>query len=74
MTKLVRISGKKMCKILESLGFKLMRQKGSHTFWQHSDGRTTVIPIHSGEELGRGLIRKILKDIEITLEEYDSLR
>ena len=51
-----------------------MRQKGSHTFWQHSDGRTTVIPIHSGEELGRGLIRKILRDIDITLEEYDVLR
>jgi predicted RNA binding protein YcfA (HicA-like mRNA interferase family) len=63
-----------MGKILESLGFRLKRQKGSHTFWQHADGRTTVIPIHSGEELGRGLIRKILKDIEITIEEYDVLR
>lgn len=74
MTKLVRISGHKMGKILELLGFELIRQKGSHTFWRHPDGRTTIIPIHPGEDLGRGIIRKILRDIEITREEYDNLR
>ncbi|HOA56070.1 MAG TPA: type II toxin-antitoxin system HicA family toxin [Clostridiales bacterium] len=62
-----------MAKILESLGFKEIRQKGSHKSYKHADGRTTVVPFH-GEDLGRGLIRKILKDIEITPDEYEELR
>ncbi|HQD32052.1 MAG: type II toxin-antitoxin system HicA family toxin [Clostridiaceae bacterium] len=73
MSKLTIISSKDMAKILESLGFKEIRQKGSHTSYKHADGRTTVVPFH-GEDLGRGLIRKILKDIEITPDEYEELR
>ena len=50
MTKLVVISPAKMAKILEKLGFKLVRQKGSHAFFQHSDGRVTLVPMHKGED------------------------
>lgn len=60
-------------KILESLGFNEIRQKGSHKSFRHKDARTTVVPFH-GEDLGRGLIREILKDIEISPEEYEELR
>lgn len=74
MTKLVIIPAAKMVKILEKLGFKLIRQKGSHAFFQHSDGRATVIPVHKGEDLGKGITRSILADIEISLEDYDRLR
>lgn len=73
MSKLTIISSKDMANILESLGFKEIRQKGSHKSYKHADGRTTVVPFH-GEDLGRGLIRKILKDIEITPDEYEELR
>ena len=73
MSKLSLISSKDMVRILEKLGFKQIRQKGSHKSFRHDDGRTTVIPFH-GEDLGRGLIRKILKDIELTAEEYEELR
>jgi len=73
MSKLTIISSKDMAKVLESLGFKEIRQKGSHKSYKHADGRTTVVPFH-GEDLGRGLIRKILKDIEITPDEYEELR
>jgi predicted RNA binding protein YcfA (HicA-like mRNA interferase family) len=73
MSKLTIISSKDMAKILESLEFKEIRQKGSHKSYKHADGRTTVVPFH-GEDLGRGLIRKILKDIEITPDEYEELR
>jgi len=51
----------------------MIRQKGSHKCYRQADGRTTVVPFH-GEDLGRGLIRKILKDIEISIEEYEELR
>lgn len=73
MSKLSLISSKDMVRILEKLGFKQIRQKGSHKSFRHDDGRTTVIPFH-GEDLGRGLIRKILKDIELTAEEYEEIR
>jgi predicted RNA binding protein YcfA (HicA-like mRNA interferase family) len=74
MSKLPIVSAAQMSKILRHLGFSLIRQKGSHAYFQHMDGRSTVVPIHRGEDLGRGLIRAILRDIEITPEEYDKLR
>lgn len=73
MSKLTIISDKEMVKILIFLGFGQIRQKGSHVFFAHPDGRATVIPCHN-EDLGRGLIRKILKDIDISIAEYEQLR
>ncbi len=74
MSKVTVISPQKMCSILNKLGFGLVRQKGSHAFYRHEDGRSTVIPMHRGEDLGRGLIRSILKEIEISVDEYERLR
>ena len=74
MAKLALISGKKLCKILEKLGFKKIYTKSSHIRYKHPDGRITVVPIHSGEKLGRGILRKILKQVELSREEYDKLR
>lgn len=73
MSKLTIISSKDMVKILEYLGFHEIRQKGSHKSFKHKDGRTTLVPFH-GEDLGRGLIRKILNDIEVSVDEYEQLR
>jgi predicted RNA binding protein YcfA (HicA-like mRNA interferase family) len=39
----------------------VIRVKGSHHYLQHGDGRATVIPVHSGEDIGRGLLAKILR-------------
>lgn len=60
----------KLIKILEKIGFQRMRQKGGHVFLKHPDGRTTVVPVHRGEEIGRGLLRKIIKDTRLTREEF----
>ena len=68
--KLPLISGVDMCKIVSKLGFVMVRRKGSHTVWKHEDGRTTTIPIHSGKKLPRGLIKKIMKDVELPVEDY----
>ena len=73
MSKLTIISPKDMVKLRSMLGFIEARQKGSHKTFKHNDGRTTVIPFH-GEDLGRGLLRKILRDIEISPDEYETLR
>jgi len=60
-----------MCKILDRHGFMLIRQKGSHRFYQHSDGRTTVVPMHA-TDLDRALIRKILNDIDMSVDDYNN--
>lgn len=74
MSKLPQITASELIKILEKIGFKVLRQKGSHAFLKHDDGRTTVIPNHPGEKLDRGLLNKILrKDIQITREEFEGL-
>ena len=73
MTKLPRLSGKKLLKLLEKEGFIVKRIKGSHHFLKHIDGRQTVIPIHSKEIIGPGLLYKILRDIEVTKEDFINL-
>jgi len=72
--KLPLATGERMCKIVSKLGFGMVHQHGSHTVWKHKDGRTTTIPVHPGKELPRGLIRKILKDIDLSVEEYAKRR
>jgi predicted RNA binding protein YcfA (HicA-like mRNA interferase family) len=74
MTKLIPISGKKFCKILEKLGFEKIYGKGSHIRFKHPDGRRTVVPVHGNEELGKGLLRTILNQIDLSKEEYEELR
>ena len=58
---------------LENIGFRQIRQKGSHLFMQHPDGRTTLIPIHPGEKIGKGMIRKIINDAELTRDTWFKL-
>ena len=70
MSHLSSIRARDLIKILEKLGFEAVRQKGSHLFFKHDDGRTTVVPIHGGEEISRGLLRQILREIDLTPEEF----
>lgn len=74
MPKLVLISGKKLCRLLEKLGFIPIQGKGSHVRFKHPDGRRTVVPVHANEDIGKGLLKTILNQIKITVEEYDKLR
>ena len=70
MSRLPTLSARKVCRILERLGFEPVRQRGSHVYYRHPDGRATVIPVHPGEDLGRGLLRSILRDIKISREDF----
>ncbi len=74
MTKLVLISGRDLCKILEKLGFEKIYGRGSHVRFKHLDGRRTVVPVHSNEKLGIGLLSTILKQIKLSREDYERLR
>jgi predicted RNA binding protein YcfA (HicA-like mRNA interferase family) len=74
MSRLPQLSANEFIKILEKAGFIVTRQRGSHVFLRHSDGRTTVVPNHPGEKLDRGLMNKILKkDVKISREELERL-
>ncbi len=71
MSKLPLLKAKKVIKILYKLGFVFRRQKGSHMFFEHPDGRTTVIPNHPSEQIDRGLLNKIIKhDLQMDPEDF----
>ena len=69
MSNIPAVTGQRLIKALRKMGFKVIRRKGSHNFVQHVDGRCTVIPIHAGETIGRGLLSQIMRDCEISAEE-----
>jgi predicted RNA binding protein YcfA (HicA-like mRNA interferase family) len=67
------ITAQRLIKALRTLGFEVIRKKGSHHFLRHPDGRCTVVPVHRGETIGRGLLGQIMRDCEITIEELKIL-
>ena len=69
MSKLPSLTGKEVVSLLKKVGFIVERQRGSHVFLKHDDGRATVVPIHSGEIIGPGLLSKILRDVEMAKDE-----
>jgi len=70
MSKIPIVDFKTMEKLLFKLGFEKIRQKGSHIFYRHPNGRTTTLPYHPGRDLPRPLIREILREIEISPEQF----
>jgi len=71
LSRLRIIDARKMEKLLFKLGFERVRQKGSHVFYRHHDGRTTSVPHHRGRDLARPLIKEILREIELSSDEYE---
>jgi predicted RNA binding protein YcfA (HicA-like mRNA interferase family) len=73
MTKLPSLKGEDIIKALCGYGFVIIRQRGSHVYLKDKDGRSTVVPVHKGETIGRGLFRKILRDTDLSREEFIKL-
>lgn len=69
MTRLPVVNVKTLERVIESLGFKAVRSKGSHVFYRHPDGRTTTLPHHSGRDIAKPLLREILREIDLTPED-----
>ena len=71
MPKLPRLTGKQLAKIVERFGFLHNHTTGSHKMYRHPDGRRTTIPHHVGEQIGPGLLNKIIKkDLRVTRDEF----
>lgn len=64
--KLPSLSARQVLQILGQHGFKQVRQSGSHVILEHPDGRHTTVPVHKGRDLGRGLLRQIMRDAGLT--------
>ena len=63
-----------VAEILRKLGFELVRQRGSHQQFRDAKGRCTTVPFHKGRDLSPPLLRQIVKDIGMTLEDFIALR
>jgi len=68
--KLPVLTAEQLIKILKKMGFEEIRQRGSHKYFRHTDGRATVVPMHPGREIGRGLLRRILNEIEVDRKDF----
>lgn len=73
MTQIPTVKPLQMIKFLKKLDFEEIRQVGSHKYFRHKDGRRTVVPFHH-KDIKRGLLRGILKDIQLTPQEFLELR
>ncbi|AFY85631.1 type II toxin-antitoxin system HicA family toxin [Chroococcidiopsis thermalis] len=73
MPKVPAVTGSEVIHALEKVGFQVVRQKGIYVRMQHEDGRVVTIPVHAGKNVGRGLLRKILRDAKMTREEFIDL-
>ena len=73
MSRNSRVTGADLIGALERVGFRVLRVKGSHHFLRHEDGRSTVVPVHSGETIGPGLLHRILRDCQLTADQIAKL-
>ena len=73
MAKLPILRANELIRALEGAGFQSIRQRGSHVRMKHPDGRIVTVPVHPGQDIGRGLLRKILRDAELTREAFIAL-
>ena len=68
-----RVAGRDLIHALAKAGFAEIRIRGSHHFLRHEDGRSTIVPVHSGETIGPGLLHKILRDCRLNLRDLEQL-
>lgn len=70
MTKLRLVPYAKLRKVAERAGFQWVRRVGSHKTFRNSEGSIVVIPDHGSQVIVRSLLRKILRDLGLSLDEY----
>ena len=66
--KLPILSGKDVVKALGKLGYTINDQKGSHIHLRHPVRRPLTVPNHP--EIARGTLRIIIKDADLSVENF----
>ena len=67
--KLPSFNSRQLISILKRRGFALDRQSGSHAIFIHPDGRRTTVPIHGKRDLGKGILRQIMRDADLAFDD-----
>jgi len=70
MPKLPIVKTRELIKVLNRLGFSLRHQVGSHAQFKHSDGRRITVPVHLGKDFNKKILRGIIDDLNISIEEF----
>lgn len=74
MTKrLPRITAAVAIRALERAGFFLARQSGSHKIYKNQKGKRATVPYHSGKILHPKVLKSILRDADLTPDEFRDL-
>lgn len=75
MPKMSVVSARTLVKVLKKRGFILHHTTGSHFIYIKHEGKLRAsVPIHQGHDLGRGITKAILRDADISMDEFFTLR
>ena len=74
MTRIPVVDFRTLDRLPKKLGFTSVRQRRSHVFYRHTDGRSTTVPNHAGRDIARPLLREIIREIELTPEQFERER
>ena len=72
-TKFPTVNAKQLIKVVEQKGFFFSRQTGSHAIYINNEGIRLTIPIHGKKDLGKGLLKQILADARLSVDELKTL-
>jgi predicted RNA binding protein YcfA (HicA-like mRNA interferase family) len=68
-----KVNARQLIKILEQKGFSFSRQSGSHAIYINEEGLRTTVPVHGKKEMGIGLLKQIMKDTDLSIEDLENL-
>jgi len=72
--RLSRVTAVEVIKVLERVGFFLARQSGSHKIYKNREGRRVTVPYHAGKILHPKVLKSILRDADLTMEQFEKMR
>jgi len=71
--KLPRVTAEEVIKVLQRVGFSLARQSGSHRIYKNREGKRVTVPYHAGKVLHPKVLKSILRDADLTVDEFKEL-
>jgi predicted RNA binding protein YcfA (HicA-like mRNA interferase family) len=73
MAKLPRLTAREIIAVLEKVGFSLARQSGSHMIFKNASGKRATVPFHSSKTLHPKVVKSILRDADLSIEDLEKL-
>jgi len=73
LTRLRLVPYRELSKAAEAAGFHWVRREGSHNTFRNAEGRIVVIPDHGSRVIVRPLLRKILRDLGLSIKKYHNI-